>query len=370
MAARLDAHSTVLPPILLQGTLHETLWGGRNLTRICGKELPEGSRVGESWETAVESVARNTPYSGRTLADLIESFGADLIGSRSLEVFGHRFPLLAKFIDAQQQLSVQVHPDDAYAAASECGKLGKTEVWYILHAEPGASVVYGFSREVSRDDVRTAIAQTKLETLLHRFEVHVGDVIFVPAGTVHAICSGVVLYELQEYSDITYRLYDYGRLQANGQPRALHVDAALAVIRYSPPPAERAVSVVISHTGSPLRRVHCACRHFVLEETLPTRGDQLELPATPSSCQILSVLGGRCELRWPAGALTLHLGDTVVLPAAGVNCTLSGDAQVMRSYVPEPDDESLARWRAAQPLSFPEDESSSASGATPRQPTH
>lgn len=369
MAARpLGTHSHSLPPILLQGSLHETLWGGRNLARACGKVLPEGVRVGESWETAVESAARNTPYAGRTLAELVETHGVALLGSRALAVFGPRFPLLTKFIDAQQQLSVQVHPSDAYAAAHESGKLGKTEVWYILHAEPGACVVYGMTREVTGDEVRAAIAQTQLEALLHRFEVHPGDVIFVPAGTVHAIGSGVVLYELQEYSDITYRLYDYGRLQANGQPRELHVDAALAVMRYASAPSERTVSVAASQPGSVVRRVHCACRHFVLEEARLTRDDSLPLPATPASCQIFSVLSGECQLIWAGGALMLRLGDTVVLPAAGADCTLTGDAQLMRSYVPEPDDAALASWRSAQPVAYPEDELTPVSGVAPRWP--
>jgi len=141
-----------------------------------------------------------------------------------------RFPLLAKFIDARADLSVQVHPDDTYAQAHEGGKLGKTECWYILRAEPGARVVYGLKRSSSVAEVRRAVEETQLDELLNAFEVHSGDVIFVPAGTVHAICSGVVLYELQEYSDVTYRLYDYGRIQANGRPRELHLERGLALL--------------------------------------------------------------------------------------------------------------------------------------------
>ncbi len=366
MAERPASLRHPLTPILLQGSLHETLWGGRNLARYCGKQLPDGARVGESWETATDSVARNAPYAGHPLAALVESLGADLLGSRAMAVFGPRFPLLTKFIDAQQQLSVQVHPSDAYAASHEGGKLGKTEVWYILHAEPGACVVYGLSRDVTRDEVAEAIAQTRLEALLHRFEARPGDVIFVPAGVVHAIGSGIVLYELQEYSDITYRLYDYGRLQADGQPRELHVDSALAVMRYTRMASERTTPVVIAKTGSSVRRISCACRHFVLEET--QLNGATPLPATPASCQILSVIDGSCTLAWPGDALDLRVGDTVVLPAAGVDCTLTGRAHVMRSYVPEPDDASLAAWRTAQPVAYPEDEFAPVSGPTPQLP--
>src|SRR5579884_687214 len=251
-----------LPPILLQGSLHETLCGGRNLAQYCGKALPEGACVGESWETADESVARNAPYAGQTLAALVESLGVDLLGSRAVAVFGRCFPLLSKFIDAQQQLSVQVHPSDAYAACHEGGKLGKTEVWCILHAEPGACVVYGLNRDVTRDEVAAAIAQTKLEGLLHTFEVQPGDVIFVPAGTVHAIGSGVVLYELQEYSDITYRLYDYGRLSASGKPRELHIERSLDVACYEVPRQIKMKPVSLAHTYGYEDRCLIACRYF------------------------------------------------------------------------------------------------------------
>src|SRR5262249_54951056 len=150
-------------PILLEGSLHSTIWGGRHLAAIAGKRLPDDTPIGESWETAVESVARSAPFTGETLGALVARYGADLLGLRAVEVFGVRFPLLAKFIDARQQLSVQVHPDDAYAAMHEGGKLGKTEAWYILHAEPGAQLIHGLRRAVTRDEVQAAIAATQLE---------------------------------------------------------------------------------------------------------------------------------------------------------------------------------------------------------------
>jgi mannose-6-phosphate isomerase len=341
--------STLLAPIHLRASLHETLWGGHNLARLYGKPVPEGVAIGESWETALDTVARNAPYTGRTLAELVELHGEDLLGAQTIAVFGRRFPLLTKFLDAGQQLSVQVHPDDRYAAAHEGGKLGKTETWYILHTEPGARVVYGLKREASREEVRAAIAETRLEELLHSFDVRPGDVIFVPAGTVHAICGGVLLYELQEYSDITYRLYDYGRLQPDGQPRTLHVEPALEVMRYSPPVAERAVPVLVEEVREHSRRALSACRYFVLEE-LRLRG-AAPLTPPPGSLQIVSVLAGECEIGWADGALRLAIGETAVVPA-GRSVRLSGEARLARSYVPAPDDPSLLAWRSAQPAGF------------------
>ncbi len=206
-------------PIRLQASLHETIWGGRRLERDEWKQLPPGDvAIGEAWETEISTVAQNAPYSGKTLGMLVQEYGEDLLGSQAMAIFGHRFPLLAKFIDANAKLSVQVHPDDGYAAQHEGGKLGKTEFWYVLDAVPGASIIHGFKSSTSRAEVERAIASVTLEHLLAELPVAPGDVIFVPAGTVHAIGSGVLLYELQEYSDITYRMYDYGRLTSAGRP--------------------------------------------------------------------------------------------------------------------------------------------------------
>ncbi|HEX8033496.1 MAG TPA: type I phosphomannose isomerase catalytic subunit, partial [Ktedonobacterales bacterium] len=298
-------------PIMLRSSLHETIWGGRHLATQAGKQLPDGKLIGESWETALDSIARNAPYAGQALGDLTSQFGEELIGWRAVQVFGKRFPLLTKFLDAQQPLSVQVHPNDEYAAKHEGGKLGKTEVWYILHAAPGAQLVYGLRRETTREEVRTAIEETRLEDLLNTFEAHEGDVILVPAGTVHAICDGIVLYELQEYSDVTYRLYDYGRLQSNGKPRELHVERGLDVMRYSPPPVERVQPVMLSveHIDGTCTAL-AACRYFV-EEEWRFNGD---VPGSThsSSCQIITLLSDTCTLRTPHTEVQLALGDTVV----------------------------------------------------------
>ena len=337
-----------LGPIKLRASLHETIWGGENLRAIAGKDVPYGKLIGESWETALDAVATTPPYAGETLGALTERYGVALIGSRALAVFGPRFPLLTKFIDAQAQLSVQVHPNDEWAATHEGGKLGKTEVWYILHAEPGAQVVYGLRHEATRDEVRQAIAANRLEELLHTVEVQPGDVVFVPAGTVHAIGAGVALYELQEYSDITYRLYDYGRLQADGHPRDLHVEQGLAVMRYAPQTLERVAPLMRD-----ARRVLVGCRYFMLEEL--SLSGEIAGTVRPTSCQIITVLSGRCEIASAAGSVTLAHGETAVLPATvGAHrlTSTSGDpARILRAWVPEPDDDDLAAWRSAQ--SFP-----------------
>jgi mannose-6-phosphate isomerase len=327
--------------------MHATIWGGRNLATLAGKALPPSVPIGETRETELSNLSANQPFAERTLGELTAHYGERLIGTRAQEIFGPRFPLLAKFIDAQQNLSVQVHPDDAYAAAHEDGKLGKTEAWYILHAEPGACVVAGLKRAASEEEVRAAIHRQRLEELLRFEEVRAGDVIFVPAGTVHAICAGVVLYELQEYSDITYRLYDYGRLQPNGQPRALHVEQGLAVMRYEPSLAVRVRPTTLTEASGYHHRALVGCRYFLLEE-LALHG-HMSGGTEPSSCQIVTVLGGQCELSSEAGSLHLQLGETAVLPAELGSYSLRGEhARLVRSYVPREDDAALIAWQEAQ----------------------
>jgi mannose-6-phosphate isomerase len=346
----MPAPSPALGPLLLQGSLHETIWGGQRLATIAGKALPAGAAIGESWETAAENVVRQGPCSGMRLGDLVDHYGADLIGSRAIEVYGTRFPLLAKFLDANQKLSVQVHPGDTYARAHENGKLGKTETWLILHADPGAQLVYGFAHPTSAREVQSAIAANALEELLHHIPARAGQVIFVPAGTVHAICGGVALYELQEYSDVTYRLYDYGRRQADGAQRELHIQKSLDVMNFdvAAPGEVKPLRLELPPTATGGEwRVLVGCRYF-MEEELRFEG-AISASTSPASCVILTVLDGACTLSSSAPTMRLSRGDTIVLPATlGAYTLTTTGVRLVRSSVPREADEALLRWRQAQ----------------------
>ncbi len=338
-----------LHPIHLRASLHETIWGGQNLAHSAGKPVLPGVKIGESWETEIGNEAVNAPYQDRHLSELVAELGEPLLGSQALAIFGPRFPLLAKFIDAQDKLSVQVHPGDEFAKQHEHGKLGKTEAWYILHAEPGAALIHGLERPVTREEVQQAIANVTLESLVHEEPVQAGDVVFVPAGTVHAIGAGIVLYELQEYSDVTYRLYDYGRLTAEGTPRELHIERSLDVMHYEPTPLHKVRPVVLNDASAGnLHRCLVACRYFVLEE-LAFQG-LLNGETASTSCQIVSLLDGECALSSGQDEpLWLGKGDTVVLPAQIGVYTLDGSScRLLRSYVPTPDDDLLRRFWSAQ----------------------
>lgn len=337
-----------LHPIRLEASFHETIWGGRRLERDGWKQLPVGeAAIGEAWETEISTVAQNEPYAGKTLGRLVEELGSALLGEQVLAIFGRRFPLLAKFIDANDKLSLQVHPDDRYAAIHEGGKLGKTEFWYILATEPGASIVHGFKAATSRTAVQRAIEEGTLEELLHEEVVHPGDVIFLPAGTVHAIGAGVLLYELQEYSDITYRMYDYGRLTATGTPRELHIESALNVAHYDRSARIKMQPVLLS--GGPGYEDRClvACRYFVTRE-LAFGPHGSFYGKTENSCILLSSLGAEVQVHYGPGlqfSEQLARGQTMVLPAALGTYRLQGTGVLLFSYVPSPGDEVWKLWK-------------------------
>lgn len=226
-------------------------WGGQKLLKA-GKKLPDnvaaGTPVGESWEiSGVDnsiSVVTNGFLKSNDLQELIEVYMGDLVGDKVYEKYGMEFPVLIKFIDARDVLSVQVHPDDALAEERH-GTRGKTEMWYVVDSEPGACLYVGFNKPVSREEYLTAVSEGRVADLLTKYEVRKGESYFIPAGTVHAIGAGIMVAEVQETSDITYRIDDWGRLGDDGKPRKLHIAEALDAIdfdygrEYRIPPAEK-----------------------------------------------------------------------------------------------------------------------------------
>jgi mannose-6-phosphate isomerase len=337
----------VIYPLRLDASLHETIWGGRGLERGNWKRLPAGDGVvGEAWETELSTVVLNGAYAGKTLGMVVEELGVELLGEQAMSVFGRRFPLLAKFIDANAQLSVQVHPDDRYASAHEGGKLGKTEFWYILATEPGASIVHGFRGATTREAVKQAIEEVTLDRLLHEEAVSAGDVIYVPAGTVHAIGSGVLLYELQEYSDVTYRMYDYGRLTAEGKPRELHIKRSLDVAHYAASARIKMQPVALPGEQGYEERCLVACRYFVTRELQLNQRSAID-SRTERSCVILTSVGAEARVSYGEGLAeseSLRRGQTIVLPAALGKYSIEGTGPLLRSYVPDVDDEAWRLW--------------------------
>ncbi len=218
-----------LYPMLIQPRYVERIWGGDDLAAVLGKPAPRDTPIGESWEVYDENAVANGSYTGKTIAELRAALGADLMGRVPAD---QPFPLLTKLIDAKETLSVQVHPDDALAQQLEGQRNGKTECWYVIQAQPGAELTYGFSRDSSPDEYSELVSEGKLDGILRQLPVKAGDVIYIPGGTVHAIGGGIILYELQQTSDVTYRIYDWNRRDAQGKTRELHVEKARRVLDY------------------------------------------------------------------------------------------------------------------------------------------
>ena len=288
-----------LYPLLLLPEFHERVWGTRDLAPIYDKKVEAGGQpIGEAWLTGNDSKIANGPLRGRSLGELAKEFDRALIGTAA-PVAGC-FPLLIKFLFPREKLSVQVHPDDE--GARRIGQAcGKTECWYVLHAEPGAQVGLGLKPGTSRDDFRRAIAETRAESLLNWMVVHPGDLIYVDAGTVHAIGPGSILVETQQNSDTTYRLYDYGR------PRQLHVEEGLAATK------EKTHAGKVRAQGSVL--VDSPCFHI---DKVSLRRSDTWGPAIGhgESPRIIVALegSGRIEARGHE-AVAINRGEAVVIPA-------------------------------------------------------
>ncbi|WP_322813920.1 type I phosphomannose isomerase catalytic subunit [Chloroflexus sp.] len=322
-----------LYPILCEPRLVEPLWGGQRLAPWLDLPHPHPERLGEIWLVFDSNRVSNGSLAGTTIADLARAYGTALVGSRPFARYGADLPLLAKFIDAADRLSVQVHPDDEYAHTFEAhtGFHGKTEAWYILAAEPGATVTLGTSTVLERETLARAIADGTVETLLAQRPVQSGDLIFVPAGTIHAINAGIMLFEIQQKSDLTYRLYDYNRRDARtGQLRPLHIEQALAVSRLEPAHTARLRPLPLDEQ----RELLVACSSFALERWR-VQG-KLEAITDPASLEILTVIGGTARLTWQQLTLDLPRGTAVLLPATlGAYRLLADDATLLRSYIPD-----------------------------------
>ncbi|MGI8587876.1 MAG: type I phosphomannose isomerase catalytic subunit [Chloroflexia bacterium] len=313
-------------PLLLKPEFHERVWGGRRLADLLGAELPDGP-IGESWSMGTDSRVLNGPLAGRRLGDLVGEKPAAMLGRLPSLAERTDLPLLFKIIDAQDRLSIQVHPDDHYARTVEGVPFGKTEAWYVLDASPGAYVIHGFERAVTPDEVRASLADGSLPGLLHRVELRAGDTFFVPAGTVHAIGGGLLLGEIQENSDITYRLYDWGR------PRETHVEQSLAVMHPRPSGFGPTRALEVAASSSTLGFL-VACRYF-LYQSLEVHG-ALPLETKGRSFHVLFCYAGTGTIRYAGGEAAFASGQTFFLPADLGTYTLAGEGcQLLRALVPD-----------------------------------
>ena len=313
----------MLYPFTFKPILKKVIWGGSDICPF--KEIsPVENGVGESWELShVEgnySIVANGELAGKSLDDLIRQYGAQLMGQEVIDRFGTTFPLLIKFIDARDNLSIQVHPDDEYAAA-HTDDLGKTEMWYIVDAAPDAKIIYGLKRHYTTEELRAAIAAGTLEQMMNYIPVKKGEVYFIPSGTVHAICRGLLIAEIQQNSNITYRVYDYNRRGADGKLRALHVEDALAVIEKIPEPLSRRAE------SDPAQGMLAKCGFF----TVYHKVGAFSMTAGTESFVHLLCLDGSATLEWREGEMSVRKGESVFIPAGLGNFSMSDGADIIVS---------------------------------------
>lgn len=304
-------------PFAIEPKETPAIWGGDALVKRFGKEADPNAKIGESWECWDENRVLNGPLARKTIADLRAQLGATLLGDLDPQQL---FPILTKIIDARDALSVQVHPDDAYAQRVEHQHNGKTECWYILSANEGAELVYGWKQDTTREEYERRVADGTLGDILRRVPVKAGETYYLPAGTLHAIGAGIILFETQQASDLTYRIFDWNRVGADGNPRELNVTKAADVLDYHQG-ARGAAETIAYHYEGLDRTALVASSRFIVERVVATdEAASLETDGRPA---IVMTLEHPMTLRAGDVALDLEHYQTALVPAAAPWYTVS-----------------------------------------------
>jgi mannose-6-phosphate isomerase len=317
-----------LYPLKFTPIYKDKIWGGNKINSVLNKDFGNLPNCGESWEiSGVEgniSVVSNGFLAGNTLEELIEVYMSDLVGEKVFENFGIEFPLLIKFIDANDDLSIQVHPGDEMAAERH-NSYGKTEMWYVLQADPGSKLQSGFNQAVDEDKYLFKLEHNELTDILNFEEVKSGDVFFIPAGRVHAIGKGILLAEIQQTSDVTYRIYDYDRRDNMGNPRELHTELALGAIDYTLSPEYKTNYQAKLNSSVEL----ASCKYFttnVLELNKPVEKDYNNV----DSFVIYICVDGELLIETESGSESLKKGETILIPATIENVQLKPQSTTVK----------------------------------------
>jgi len=321
-------------PFLLKPAGKDYLWGGTRLKKDFGKNLPLNP-LAETWECSTHpdgpSIVASGGFVGETLSQVIEKH-PEFLGTHPDS--GHELPILIKFIDADKDLSIQVHPDDEYARINENGSLGKSEMWYVLDAAENAKLVYGLKHDLDKETLHDSLRKGTLERHLRRVNIKKDDVFFIKAGTIHAIGAGALIAEIQENSNLTYRLYDYGRVDKDGKPRELHIDKALDVADLKSSVDPRQPMRILKYSPGCAVEMLCRCKYFQAERMLINTGDNtIPIRAESNSFQVLLCVEGKGCLREaevPDEYIDFKRGDCIFIPADSVQLNLKGQAQLLK----------------------------------------
>ena len=311
-------------PLLFKPIFKERIWGGTKLKEVLNKSF-DGSQIGESWElTTVEndiSVVVNGAFEGLNLNQLIEKYPTEVLGIKSIQYFGNNFPLLFKFIDAKEDLSIQVHPNDALAKERH-NSFGKTEMWFVMQADDNARLVVGFKDKTNKKEYQEHLENKTLVAVLNEAPVKVGDAFFLETGTVHAIGAGVLIAEIQQTSDITYRLYDWDRVDANGVGRELHTDLALDAINFEPKNTKLDYEVVKNKS---VNLVECP----FFKTNILQISDIYNWKKTKESFTVLMCTEGSFTIIMLHFKAEFKKGDTILIPAIIDGFEIIGEATLL-----------------------------------------
>lgn len=329
----MEESKMLLYPMTFKPLLKQVIWGGSEICPFKGI-TPIQKGVGESWELShVEgnySVVADGPLAGRSLDELIHTYGARLLGNKVMERFGTTFPLLIKFIDAHADLSIQVHPNDELAEKRH-HSWGKTEMWYVIKTAPGAGLYSGFSKQINADEYVKRVENHTITDVLMHYDVNAGDVFFLPAGRVHAIGAGCFIAEIQQTSNITYRIYDYGRKGADGKERELHTELAKDAIDYTLLPDYR--THYKAHTNSTAKLVDC---EYFTTNLLDIDVCMIRDFSALDSFVVYICMEGKVVLRDNKGnEMSIHQGQTILIPADTENMALmpAQKAKLLEVYI-------------------------------------
>lgn len=321
----------MLYPLKFKPLFKERIWGGSTLKERLGKKLPEGKVIGESWELSGVpgdlSVVSNGKLKGNNIEELIEVYMGDLIGDHIYNKYGLEFPLLIKLIDAQDALSIQVHPNDELAKKRH-NSYGKTEMWYVIDCEPGAELCLGFKGNVTKEEYVKHVADGTLADIIDRIKVKPGDTFFIPAGAIHAIGKGILIAEIQQTSDVTYRVFDWNRVDANGKGRELHTELAVDAINYNCTEKFNVTAAPQPNKVVELKK----CPYFTTN-IIDVKGEMSRDYSLLDSFVVYMVIDGEVTIKWNGGTEKAKKGETVLIPAIFENIELIGNARMLESYI-------------------------------------
>jgi len=318
-----------LYPLVFKPIVKDRIWGGTKLRSLLNKDIATQT-TGESWEISTVpgdvSVVANGSFSGSVLNELISSYPSEILGTKVYEQFGAEFPLLFKFLDAKEDLSIQLHPNDELAKKRH-NSFGKTEMWYVMQADKGAEIIVGFKEKSSADEYLYHLENKSLPTILNKIPVKKGDVFFLETGTIHAIGAGTLIAEIQQTSDITYRIYDWDRVDAQGKSRELHIEQALDAITYDVVASKKKYETAVNKSNPVVDCIYFTTNVISLD-------GKMNFAKNATSFTVLVCTEGNFSVVTNSGSeFAFAIGDTILLPAALTDFELVGKATLLEIFI-------------------------------------